>query len=258
LDAGPPRGPEGRAVYHLTVKALILAGGRGTRLQPYTTIIPKPLMPVGAQPILEILLRQLHAAGIRELVLAVGYLSPLLRAYFGDGRRWNLKIRYVEETEPLGTAGCIGLALPHLGKDFLMMNGDLLTTMDFGALLRHHRQARAAATIGIHQREVKIDFGVIAVDAGGLLKSYEEKPVLHYQVSMGVYVINRRSVESYVNPVRRLDAPELMQKLIAAKRRVSCFQQKCYWLDIGRPDDYRLANEIVESGQFKFPSQSPE
>lgn len=237
------------------MKALILAGGRGTRLLPYTTIIPKPLMPVGTQPILEVLLLQLRRAGIREVILAVGYLSHLIKAYFGDGSRLKIKIRYVEEAEPLGTAGPIGLAFRHLGPDFLVMNGDLLTTMDFSALIQHHMRNRPAATIGIHSRSVKIDFGVISVTPGGDLKGYDEKPTLKYQVSMGVYILNRRAVERHVLPVRRIDAPKLMLDLMAEQRRVSCFQDDCYWLDIGRPDDYKLANELIESGKFSPPAE---
>jgi NDP-sugar pyrophosphorylase family protein len=239
------------------MKALIMAGGRGTRLLPYTTIIPKPLMPVGDRPILEILLWQLRAAGIREVVLSVGHLSHLFRAYFGDGRRLGMRIKYVEETEPLGTAGSIGLALPHLGGNFLMMNGDLLTTMDFGGFMRHHERSKAAATIGIHKRDVKIEFGVISVTPEGDLKSYDEKPMLHYQLSMGVYVLNRRMVEPHVWPVRRVDAPDLMLNLLAARRRVSCYSEKCYWLDIGRPEDYRIANEVIKWGRFKLPGKAP-
>jgi NDP-sugar pyrophosphorylase family protein len=236
------------------MKALILAGGRGTRLHPYTTVIPKPLMPIGDRPILEILLLQLRAAGIKEVVLAVGYLAHLLRAYFGDGKRWKMKIHYVEEQAPLGTAGPIGLAINRLGQDFLMMNGDLLTTMDFTTLIHHHQSATAAATIGIHAREVKIDFGVVTADSQGQLAGYDEKPSLHYNVSMGVYMLNRRAIRPFVTPVHRLDAPDLMRQLVADSQKVLCFQSDCYWLDIGRPEDYRLANELMETGQLKLPA----
>jgi NDP-sugar pyrophosphorylase family protein len=238
------------------MKALLLAGGRGTRLHPYTTIIPKPLMPVGNRPILEILLLQLRAVGIIEVIIAVGYLGHLLRAYFGDGSRLGIRLSYVDEVTPLGTAGPIGVAFDQLDDEFLLMNGDLLTTLNFEKLLQFHSQQGADATIGTYRREVKIDFGVLRIDREQRLLNYEEKPVLDYFVSMGVYVLNKKAVASFVRPARRIDTPELMLALLADQKRISCFQDDCYWLDIGRPDDYQLANEIIAQGKFAFPPES--
>lgn len=236
------------------MKALLLAGGRGSRLLPYTTIIPKPLMPLGEQPILEILLQQLRVAGITDAIISVGYLGHLLRAYFGDGKRIGVNLSYIEETEPLGTAGPIGLALDDLGDRFLLLNGDLLTTLNFRKLIRFHEEQHADATIGTYRREVKIDFGVLRFDRDACLLEYEEKPTLNYFVSMGVYVLERAAVTPLVQPVRRQDAPDLMRALSTGGKRVVCFQDNCYWLDIGRPDDYRLASEMLSEGKLPIRS----
>jgi NDP-mannose synthase len=223
------------------MQALVLAGGKGTRLYPYTTILPKPLMPVGDYPILEILLRQLKGAGITEVILAVGYLSHLIEAFFQDGSRLGLKITYSLEDQPLGTAGPISLALDRLEEDFLILNGDLLTTMRFGNLIQHHKERQAAATIGMYQRDVKIDFGVIDTDEQGRLTKYTEKPVYHFDVSMGVNVLNKPMILPYLKPDQYLDIPDLMMQLSQDGHPVHCYREPCYWLDIGRVDDYQVA-----------------
>ena len=171
------------------MQALILAGGKGTRLRPYTTVLPKPLMPIGDYPVLEIILRQLKRAGINEIILAVGYMSQLFQAFFQDGERYGLRISYSFEDQPLGTAGPIALALEQLDDDFLVMNGDLLTTLNYQNLLSFHKSKRAAATIGLYQREVKVDFGVIKSDEENRLVQYVEKPIYNFSVSMGVNAI---------------------------------------------------------------------
>lgn len=162
------------------MQALILAGGKGTRLRPYTTVLPKPLMPVGDYPILKIILRQLKSAGAREVILAVGYMSQLFEAFFQDGSRYGLRILYSFEEEPLGTAGPLALALERLEEDVLVMNGDLLTSLNYRDMFEFHQARRAAATIGLHQRDAKIDFGVIERDAEGRLIKYVEKPIYHF------------------------------------------------------------------------------
>ncbi len=165
------------------MKAVILAGGRGTRLAPYTTILPKPLMPVGDKPILDIVINQLRYYGYTDITLAVGYLSELLMAYFGDGSRFGVRIQYSHEDQPLGTAGPIAL-IDNLDEPFLVMNGDLLTTLNFADLMQYHRAGNAAATITTYQRSVKIDLGVIEYDDHKHLARYIEKPTHHYNVSM--------------------------------------------------------------------------
>ena len=239
------------------MKALLLAGGRGTRLLPHTAVIPKPLMPVGNRAIIEILLLQLQGAGIKDVVIAVGYLSHLFKAYLGNGERLGMTLTYVEERQPLGTAGPIGMALDQLDEEFLLMNGDLLTTLDFRRLLDFHVSEKASATIGTYPREVRIDFGVLDIDEHKRLISYREKPKLNYLVSMGVYVLNKASVAPIVQPVRRLDAPDLMIALMQSGAHVACYKDDCYWLDIGRPDDYQLANEIVSQGKLLLPPDLP-
>jgi NDP-sugar pyrophosphorylase family protein len=228
------------------MQALILAGGRGTRLQPYTTVLPKPLMPVGDYPILEIILRQLKYFGFKEVILAVGYQSHLFQAFFQDGERFGLQIKYSFETEALGTAGPLALVLDQLQQDFLVMNGDLLTT------LKHHKNGGAAATIGLYQRDVKIDFGVIESDGDGRLLRYIEKPTYHFDVSMGVNILNTQAIRPYLTPGKHLDLPQLMSLLSENGRPVRCYREPCYWLDIGRMDDYQTANEIFGTRQAEF------
>ena len=219
---------------------VLLAGGTGTRLRPYTTVLPKPLMPIGDMPVLEILLRRLAAAGLSRVNLAVGHLAELIEAYFGDGRRFGVELVYWREDEPLGTAGPIArMALD--GERTLVMNGDLLTTLDFGPLLEEHRSSGAAATIAVRAREVPIDFGVVRLD-GDTVAGFEEKPVLSYNVSMGVYVFERRVVD-LIPSGERLDFPDLLNKVLEQGWPVHAYRSDDFWLDIGRPEDYELANE---------------
>jgi len=234
------------------MQVLILAGGRGTRLQPYTTVLPKPLMPVGDYPILEIILRQLKAFGIDEVILAVGYMSQLFQAFFQDGSRHGLNITYSFEEKPLGTAGPIALAIDRLDDDFLVMNGDLLTTLNYQNLFSFHLARNAAATIGLCRREVKIDFGVIESDADNRLVQYTEKPTYNFTVSVGVNAFHRDTVRPYLRAGEYLDIPELMMRLRADGRSVLCYQEPCYWLDIGRVDDYKTAIETFAAKYSEF------
>ena len=234
------------------MQALILAGGRGTRLRPYTTVLPKPLMPVGDYPILEIILRQLKYFGFEEVILAVGYQSHLFQAFFQDGERFGLRIQYSFETEALGTAGPLALVLDHLQQNFLVMNGDLLTTLNYRNLWEHHQTDGAAATIGLYQRDVKIDFGVIESDGEGRLLRYIEKPTYHFDVSMGVNILNTQAIRPYLTPGKHLDLPQLLSTLSENGQPVNCYREPCYWLDIGRIDDYQTANEIFGTRQAEF------
>lgn len=237
--------------------AVILAGGKGTRLRPYTTVFPKPLMPVGDLPILEVVIRQLRGAGCTGVTLAVGHLAELLIAFFGDGARWGLPIGYVREDRPLGTVGALAL-LPPFAEPFLLMNGDILTTLDYAALLAHHRQAGGIATIAMHERVVRVDLGVIEHDAAGRVSGYVEKPALPYHVSMGVYAFDPR-VRDYIAPGERLDFPDLVLRLLAAGERVMSYPYDGYWLDIGRPDDYEQAvAEFAERRRMFLPDEPDE
>lgn len=232
------------------MRAVILAGGRGTRLYPYTIVFPKPLMPIGDVPILEIVVRQLKYYGISDIVMAVGHLAELLMAYFGDGSRFGVQISYSRETNPLGTAGPLAL-IPGLDETFLVMNGDVLTTLDYRALIAYHRANGSVATIASHRRDARIDLGVIQTDATGRITDYIEKPVYHYLVSMGIYVFEP-AVLRQIEPGQRLDFPDLVLRLLAAGERVQSYLFDGYWLDIGRPDDYSQATAEFEQLRKKF------
>jgi NDP-sugar pyrophosphorylase family protein len=219
---------------------VVLAGGTGTRLRPYTTVLPKPLMPVGDMPVLEILLRRLARAGLPRVNLAVGHLAELIEAYFGDGKRFGVELVYWREDEPLGTAGPI--ARMELDSErVLVMNGDLLTTLDFAPLLDEHSSSGAAATIAVLAREVPVDFGVVRLE-GDTVAGFEEKPVLSYNVSMGVYAFERRVVE-LIPSGEHFDFPDLLGAVLAQGWPVHAYRSGDFWLDIGRPEDYELANE---------------
>lgn len=223
------------------MKAVILAGGLGTRLAPYTTILPKPLMPVGDRPILDIVVRQLRHYGFDDLHFAVGHLAELLMAYFGDGSRHGVRVQYSRENTPLGTAGPIGL-VEGLDEPFLVMNGDILTTLDFAAMMAEHRRLGSTATLGAFHRSVQVDLGVIRFDEDHRLTEYVEKPTHHYWVSGGVYVFDPK-VRSLVTPGVRLDLPDLIHALLAQGETVRCHVHEGYWLDIGRFEDHQRAAE---------------
>lgn len=232
------------------MRAVILAGGKGTRLAPYTTVLPKPLMPVGEMPILEIVMRQLVHHGFDDQTLAVGYLAELLMAYCGDGSKFGAKLEYSREGQPLGTAGPIAL-VPNLNETFLVMNGDLLTTIDYSAMLKNHRERGMLATIACYQRDVKIDLGVIDVDSDNWVVNYIEKPTYHYEVSMGIYIFEP-AILNYIPLNQKLDLPDLMLNLLKAGQKVNVFKFDGYWLDIGRPDDYERAIDEFAKHRQEF------
>lgn len=221
------------------MKAVILTGGKGTRLKPYTTVLPKPLMPVGDMPILEVIVRQLKRAGVSEIILAVGHLAYLLMAFFQDGERLGVRIHYSIENEPLGTAGPLAL-VPKLEETFITMNGDVLTTLSYTRLVEFHKEQQALATIAMYQQNVEIDFGVIECDGDYQVVNYVEKPNHDYSVSMGIYVFEPRVLE-YIESDRYLDFPGLIRMLLDNHERVVAYPYRGYWLDIGRPDDYERA-----------------
>lgn len=231
-------------------RVIVLAGGAGTRLRPYTTVLPKPLMPIADMPILEVVLRQLRFHGYRHVSIAVNHLAELIRAFFGDGSKLGLRIDYCLEHEPLGTAGPIAL-VRDVTDPFLVLNGDLLTTLDFGAIVRHHIEKGNCATIGAFKREVLVDFGVLDLDADGYLQKYVEKPRLQYAISMGVNVLSLRSVYCIPHGTR-FDIPDLMTALTVKGERVGTYAEPCEWLDIGRPDDYEQAARLFEQDRARY------
>ena len=214
--------------------------------------MPKPLMPVGDMPILEILLRQLERAGVNEIMLACGYMAAAVPGLFPGWSAPRTQIDYAYEEKALGTAGPVAFVLDRMKGDFLVMNGDLLTTLDYRKMYAAHQASGAAATLGLYSREVKIDFGVVEADAAGGLARYTEKPVYRFDVSMGVNVFNVEAVRPFLKAGEYLDIPQLMMNLKDAGRAVHCFRSSCYWLDIGRVDDYQTASEIFESRKAEF------
>lgn len=231
-----------------SIKVVILAGGKGTRLKPYTTVLPKPLMPVSDYPILEVVLRQLRYHGIRDIIIAVGHLSELVEAYFGDGRKLNMRIEYSRESFPMGTAGPLSL-ISGLDRSFLVMNGDLLTTLDYRELLDFHRKHQAVATIGTVSREIKIDFGIIETQERSVcVQNYIEKPTIRHRVSMGVYVFEPEILK-YIPPDCKYDFPDLVLKLIESGQKIVSYPFNGFWLDIGRHDDYERALKEFEENR---------
>ena len=257
------------------MKAVVLAGGKGARLAPYTKILPKPLMPIDDMPILEVLLRQMKACGVDDVTLTVGHLSELLKAFFQDGGQWGLNIHYSYEETPLGTAGPIAL-VGGLDETFMVTNGDVLTTLNFREIVDFHTSQHAIATIASHKRQVHIDLGVLQRDGGCqandraaimeacayrdrcqfwrggcLVIGYNEKPTFDYVVSMGVYIFEPE-VLAYIPKNKYLDFPDLVLKLIAAGEKVVSFPFDGYWMDLGRPDDYAQAAEDFSRMRAQF------
>ena len=225
-------------------RAIILAGGMGTRLRPYTTVLPKPLMPIGDRPVLDIIVRQLHRDRFARITVATGYLAELIEAFFRDGSSYGIPIDYFREDEPLGTVGALAL-MDGLEEDFLVMNGDVLTDIDYAALLKRHRESGAAATIATTQRTVQISLGVLHTDDpedATRLTGYTEKPTLTHEVSMGVYCFSPE-VRKLMTPGERLDFPDLVLRLVDAGETVRAWRSQGYWLDIGRHDDYEQAQD---------------
>ncbi|MEU1042464.1 sugar phosphate nucleotidyltransferase [Streptomyces sp. NPDC005551] len=220
---------------------VILAGGKGVRLRPYTTALPKPLVPIGDQhAILEIVLRQLATAGFTGCTLAIGHLGEIIRAYVGDGSQWGMSIDYVTEDSPLGTIGPLLTMRERLPDSFLVMNGDILTDLDYADVLNRHRSSGAPLTIATYARKVQIDFGVLTTDANHVV-GFTEKPTIDYRVSMGVYGLNRTTLDGYTAGLP-LGFDELVLDLLGKENRPHAYEFDGYWLDIGRPDDYDRAN----------------
>ena len=233
--------------------AIILAGGKGTRLKPYTTCLPKPLMPIGDLPIIEVVLKQVRAAGINSVTIAVGHLAQLIEAFVGNGEAYGLKVDYSREETPMGTAGPIGLLRDCLQdvEYFVALNGDVLTTMNLRKAIEFHLAQRAAATICVNRREVPLDFGVIEIGKDGRLDGYREKPVLNYSLSMGINIFSP-SVLKWIPDNQFFNIPDLMLTLRDAGEPVYCYQPESYWLDIGRVDDYATACDIFERRRMEF------
>jgi NDP-mannose synthase len=234
-------------------RAIIMAGGEGARLRPYTTVLPKPLMPIGDRPVLDIVIRQLRRAKFERITIATGYLAELIEAFFRDGRVYDVPIDYFREREPLGTVGALAL-VEDLDEPFLVMNGDVLTDMDYTALFEHHVASGAAVTVAATRRHVNISLGVMEFGNPATperLTHYIEKPTLSYEVSMGVYCFAPRVLD-HIEPNVRLDFPDLILRLLALGERVNAWRPDVYWLDLGRHDDYEQAMQDFESVRHRL------
>lgn len=224
------------------MKAVVLAGGRGARLAPYTSVLPKPLMPIGDRSILELVLGQLGACGITDVTLCVGYLSHLIEAVLRNRTDDSVHIQYTREPEALGTAAPLRL-VEDLDSTFIAMNGDVLTNLDFNALLRHHRRNRNLVTIATHDRQIQIDYGVLHLGVNGRrnqVREYVEKPEMTPTVSMGIYVIEPEAL-MYIPPAGYFDFPDLIHALLKAGKSVGAYRYDGLWFDIGRREDYERA-----------------
>ena len=231
-------------------RAILLAGGKGTRLRPYTVVLPKPLMPIGEYPILEVVVRQLVRSGFDRITMAVNHQAELIKAFFGNGAKWGVSIDYSLEDEPLGTMGPLRL-IPDLPDHFLVMNGDILTDLDFAAFYDEHAVADHLFTISSHRRQQVIDYGVLETDASQYLVGFREKPKTDYEVSMGIYMVSRAVLE-FIPDGRQYGFDNLMSDLIEARKKVCVKSFDGYWLDIGRPDDYMQAIEQFGTMKAKF------
>jgi NDP-sugar pyrophosphorylase family protein len=230
----------------MSKRAVILAGGLGTRLRPFTLTIPKPLVPIGSRPVLDIVVTSLAASGFAHITLAISAHTRLIRAFFGTGDEWSVRIDYSIEERPLSTMGPLKL-IDDLPENFLVMNGDVLTDLDLSAFFERHVTDQRLFTIASHPRHQRIDYGVLHT-RGGELIGFEEKPSVPFEVSMGVYALNRRAL-SFIPDGVAFGFDDLMRTLIAKKQQVSVEMHCGYWMDIGRPDDYETAVADHEAQQ---------
>ncbi len=231
-------------------RAVILAGGKGTRLRPYTITFPKPLMPIGDYPILEVIIRQLTQYGFNHITMAVNHHAELIKAFFGDGSKWNIKIDYSFEEKALSTMAPLKL-INDLPNDFLVMNGDILTDFNYGEFYDKHNRNKNIFTIASYQREVKSEFGVLEVNHENRLIGFQEKPISKYDVSMGIYMVSKEAV-NFIPKNTFYGFNHLMLDLIKNGKNPSTDKFTGYWLDIGRPDDYEIAIEEFEKMENKF------
>ena len=227
---------------------VIMAGGRGSRLAPYTTVIPKPLMPLGDRPIIDVLLRQVVAAGASAVSISVGHLGGVIESWVGR-EHYEVPVSFLHEDEPLGTAGALRGAEVH--DTFLAMNGDVLTTFPFADLLARHRAAGELATVAVTERATRVEYGVVHADESGRLVGLDEKPTLRYTVSMGIYAFEPE-IRDLIAPGEAIDFPDLLWRAVEAGRPVATHPFEGYWRDIGNPSDYEkaIADFAEDPGRF--------
>jgi len=231
-------------------RAIILAGGKGTRLKPFTYVLPKPLVPVGELPILEIIIRQLKHYGFNHITMAVNHQAEIVKAFFGNGEKWGLDIDYSLEDKPLSTMGPLKL-IRDLPENFLVMNGDILSDIDFSFYFSQHCANNELFTILSKQRQDKVEYGILETNDEGILNAFTEKPTHTYLVSTGMYFINKKVLE-YIPGDTAFGFDHLMYKLLELKQKVRVVPIEAYWLDIGRPDDYAIAMDTFTENRNKF------
>ena len=234
----------------MSKRAIILAGGKGTRLLPYTVVLPKPLMPIGEFPILEVIVRQLVRQGFDHVTMAVNHQAEIIRAFFQDGARWGVKIDYSLEDKPLSTMAPLRL-IRDLPENFMVMNGDILSDLNYSDLFETHVGNNNIFTISACLREQKVDYGVLETNASNYLTGFREKPSAEYLVSMGVYMANR-CIMDFIPAGKSYGFDNLMLDLLAAGKPAAVQKFDGYWLDIGRPDDYIQAIEEFEQMKQRF------
>jgi NDP-sugar pyrophosphorylase family protein len=234
----------------MSKRAVVLAGGTGTRLRPYTVVLPKPLMPLGDYPILEVIVRQLASQGFTHITLAVNHQANIIKAFFEDGTKWGVHIDYSLENKPMSTIAPLTL-ISDLPENFLLMNGDVLTDLDFKDFLQRHVTAGRLFTIAAAGRSQLIDYGVLQIDSSHKLTGFCEKPRMEYLVSMGIYAVNRGVVD-FVPRNSKYGFDDLMNHLLKRNESVTVDPFEGYWLDIGRPDDYIRAIEEFEERRHEF------
>jgi len=232
------------------MRAIVMAGGKGRRLRPFTAVIPKPLAPLGDRSILEIVLRQLKRDGVERVTLAVGYQAELIMAVIGDGSKFGLEIDYSFEQMPLGTIGPLA-QIPDLNETFLVMNGDILTDLRYDELVTFHKERGGIATIAAHQEVEEISLGVLECDSAGRLVGFHEKPRFQYTVSMGIYVFEPQVLE-FITPGTSMGLDRLMARLLEADLAVYTYPFNGYWIDIGRFEDFGVATELFEKHKARF------
>jgi len=233
------------------MKAIVLAGGKGTRLLPYTAIIPKPLMPIGEMTIVEILLRQLSYFGADDVTMCTGHQAALIEAVLGDGSRYGVKLKYQREDQPLGTIGPLRAMIDDLPERFFVMNGDILSDIDFSALAAESEKSKAPLTVAVFERPLKIDLGVLDLDREGTVMGFREKPIVPFWVSMGIYAMTREALR-FVPEGEPFGFDQLMHAMLAARAPIHTYPFRGHWLDIGRSDDFADAQREFEENRDRY------
>lgn len=234
----------------MSKRAIILAGGKGTRLKPYTVSLPKPLVPLDDRPILEVVISQLKKHGFNRITITVNHMADIIKAFFGDGSKWDIEIDYTLESKPLSTMGPLTL-VQDLPENFLVMNGDVLTDLNYSDFYDMHEKSGAIFTIGSHRRHDKIDYGLLHTDEDKHLIKFEEKPTYDFLVSMGVYMVNKQVLE-YIPNDTFFGFDHLMYKLLEVGKLPKVYEYSGFWLDIGRPSDYEIATQKIQDPDFKI------